>query len=95
MKSQVIINEKDIRIITADGFYEAVIAVLIHKRRFLVDKVQIDVVYAHVHAMVTETPIHVIAEVTSLLPHVTVGMQNHNSMVRILADAGVHAATGK
>ena len=52
-------------------------------------------VYAHVHAMVTETPIHVIAEVTSLLPHVTVGMQNHNSMVRILADAGVHAATGK
>ena len=95
MKRQIVIDKKNIRIVAANGIHKTVFSVLIHKRSLLMYQIQIDMVNGHVHAMVTETVLHIIPEVTALLSHVVVGMQHQNSVIRILTVSGIHAAGEK
>ena len=92
MECQIIVNKKNIRIITTDSIYKAILAVLIGERKFLMDQVKVDVVYADIHPIVAETPFHVTAEVTALLPHVIIGMQHQNRMIRFLPVSRIHSA---
>jgi predicted signal transduction protein with EAL and GGDEF domain len=92
MERQVVVYEKQIRIIAAYRIHKKVQAILIHERLFLMYQVQINVVKADIHSMVPETPFHIIPEIASLLPHIIIGVNDQDSIIRILTDFAVHAA---
>jgi hypothetical protein len=72
MERQIVIYKQDIGTVTADGINKHILARRGNERVFLVYQVQIDMMGTDVHSVAPETTVHIVPEITALLPHVVI-----------------------